>query len=135
MLILCLPCFITAVSMAKWQITKLSKILRPVCLLKIWLLNPNYQNVKEQSFIKKSIIKSVTYLIMISIAINRIFFFSSLANLCLFWANILDLNHVQKSLFLINNTTFYVISIRYLSRFFDCLVHPNLSATLATDQK
>ena len=24
---------------------------------------------------------------------------------------------------------------RYLSRFFDCLAHPNLSATLATDQK
>ena len=23
---------------------------------------------------------------------------------------------------------------RYLSRFFDCLVHPNLSAALATDQ-
>ena len=27
------------------------------------------------------------------------------------------------------------IIIRHLSRFFDCLVHPNLSATLATDQK
>ena len=27
------------------------------------------------------------------------------------------------------------ICSRYLSRFFDCLVHPNLSATLATDQK
>ena len=25
--------------------------------------------------------------------------------------------------------------IRYLLRFFDCLAHPNLSATLATDQK
>ena len=25
--------------------------------------------------------------------------------------------------------------IRYLSRFFDCLAHPNLSAALATDQK
>ena len=24
---------------------------------------------------------------------------------------------------------------RYLSRFFDCLAHPNLSVTLATDQK
>ena len=28
----------------------------------------------------------------------------------------------------------YILS-RYLSRFFDCLAHPNLSATLATDQK
>ena len=27
------------------------------------------------------------------------------------------------------------LGIRYLSRFFDCLAHPNLSATLATDQK
>ena len=27
------------------------------------------------------------------------------------------------------------LSTRYLSRFFDCLAHPNLSATLATDQK
>ena len=27
------------------------------------------------------------------------------------------------------------IFTRYLSRFSDCLVHPNLSATLATDQK
>ena len=26
-------------------------------------------------------------------------------------------------------------AFRYLSRFFDCLAHPNLSATLATDQK
>ena len=25
--------------------------------------------------------------------------------------------------------------IRYLLRFFDCLAHPNLSATFATDQK
>ena len=29
----------------------------------------------------------------------------------------------------------YSISNRYHSRFFDCLAHPNLSATLATDQK
>ena len=29
----------------------------------------------------------------------------------------------------------YVLFARYLSRFFDCLAHPNLSATLATDQK
>ena len=27
------------------------------------------------------------------------------------------------------------LSIRYHSRFFDCLAHPNLSATMATDQK
>ena len=27
------------------------------------------------------------------------------------------------------------LSIRYLLRFFDCLAHPNLSATFATDQK
>ena len=28
-----------------------------------------------------------------------------------------------------------LLFIRYLSRFFDCLAHPNISATLATDQK
>ena len=27
------------------------------------------------------------------------------------------------------------LNIRYHSRFFDCLAHPNLCATLATDQK
>ena len=30
---------------------------------------------------------------------------------------------------------FSLISNRHLSRFFDYLAHPNLSATLATDQK
>ena len=29
----------------------------------------------------------------------------------------------------------HIMYSRYLSRFFDCLAHPNLSATLATDQK
>ena len=34
------------------------------------------------------------------------------------------------------NWLFFKINFyRYLSRFFDCLAHPNLSATLATDQK
>ena len=28
-----------------------------------------------------------------------------------------------------------IIHFRYLSRFFDCLAHTNLSATLATDKK
>ena len=30
---------------------------------------------------------------------------------------------------------YWVVSSRYLLRVFDCLVHPNLSATFATDQK
>ena len=29
----------------------------------------------------------------------------------------------------------YIVHIRYLLRFFDCLAHPNLSATFATDEK
>ena len=35
----------------------------------------------------------------------------------------------------LRSKTQWVIYSRYLLRFFDCLVHPNLSATFATDQK
>ena len=35
----------------------------------------------------------------------------------------------------IEENTYPEVSTRYLLRFFDCLAHPNLSATFATDQK
>ena len=38
-------------------------------------------------------------------------------------------------LYFIFSSKFYHVHLRHLLRFFDCLVHPNQSATFATDQK
>jgi hypothetical protein len=46
----------------------------------------------------------------------------------------ISIRHKYTSHFLIDFHMYYVVS-RHFSRFFDCLEHPNLSATLATDQK
>ena len=115
---------------------KIIKDIKACLLVKDLAFEPKLPKCKRAKFYKK-VNNKKCYIFNYDFYCHqqKIVYFSSLANLCPFWANILDLNHVQKSLFLINNTTFYVISIRYLSRFFDCLMHPNLSATLATDQK
>ena len=42
---------------------------------------------------------------------------------------------VYVHIFLQNGFSRYVLDIRYLLRFFDCLAHPNLSAPFATDEK
>ena len=51
-----------------------------------------------------------------------------------FWSNLMKmmmlLSHSHPASLLL-----FAISIKYLSRFFDCLAHPNQSATVGTDQK
>ena len=83
--------------------------VRLTLLLKLWQIEPRtyiyLQRALESDFVPLNERNKLNYLIA---KVNHIFFVYTL---------------------------FMFIYSRHHSRFFDCLAHPNLSATLATDQK
>ena len=66
---------------------------------------------------------------------SHVFTIHETTNLQIFSRIFLCFAFLQESSFVLISKMPIQLFIRYLSRFFDCLVNQNLSSTLATDQK